>query len=60
VVFPPSTQKRAFWQPLVGLAGHEKIPFADKLAVIDVGWLWLYILAYLPALFLSKAALKVA
>jgi pyruvate,water dikinase len=59
VVYPPAGKKQVFWQPLVGLAGH-KVPFAETLAVMDVGWLLLYILAYLPALFLSKAVLKVA
>ena len=60
VVYPPSGKKPVFWQPLAGLAGHPQVPFADKLAVMDLGWLWLYILAYLPALFISKALLKVA
>ena len=60
VVYPPSGKKTFFWQPLAGLAGHNQVPFVDKLAVMDVGWLWLYILAYLTALFVSKALLKVA
>jgi pyruvate,water dikinase len=59
VVYPPAGQKQVFWQPLAGLAGHN-VPFAEKLATMNVGWLLLYILAYLPALFLSKAMLKVA
>jgi hypothetical protein len=49
-----------FWQPLAGLARHDQLPLAGALAVTDIGWLWLYILAYLPALFLSRAVLKVA
>lgn len=59
VVYPPAGQKPFFWKPLAGIAGHN-VPLAEKLSVMDVGWLLLYILAYLPALFLSKAALKVA
>ena len=59
VVYPPAGQKQVFWQPLAGLTGHN-VPFAGKLATMNVGWLLLYILAYLPALFLSKAILKVA
>lgn len=60
VVFPPSTQKQAFWQPFRSLARHDHLPLVGKFAVIDVGWLWLYVFAYLPTLFLSKAALRIA
>jgi hypothetical protein len=60
VVYPPSRQKPVFWQPLAGLGGCDHLPFAKDLARVDVGWLWLYILTYLPALFLTRAVLKVA
>jgi phosphohistidine swiveling domain-containing protein len=60
IVYPPPAQKQVFWQPLAGLARHDQLPLAGALAVTDIGWLWLYILAYLPALFLSRAVLKVA
>jgi pyruvate,water dikinase len=60
VVYPPPAQKLVFWQPLAGLARHDQLPFARDLARLDLGWLWLYILAYMPALFLARAALKVA
>jgi hypothetical protein len=60
VVYPAASQEPAFWRPLAGMGAHSNLPFAKKLAAMDVGWLWVYILTYLPALFLSKAALKVA
>jgi pyruvate,water dikinase len=60
IVYPPPARKQVFWQPLAGLARHDQLPLAGALAVTDIGWLWLYILAYLPALFLSRAVLKVA
>jgi hypothetical protein len=60
VVYPPSRQKRVFWQPLAGLGARAHVPFAKDLATMDIGWLWLYALTYLPALFVSRAVLKVA
>jgi hypothetical protein len=42
------------------LSGHDSLPFVSRLAAIDAGWLWLYILAYLPTLFLARSVLKVA
>jgi len=59
-VYPPPRQKPVFWQPLAGLSAHEQLPFAKDLARMDIGWLWLYLLTYLPALFASRAVLKVA
>jgi hypothetical protein len=60
VVYPPPGQKPVFWQPLAGLRAHDQLPFAKDLAAMDIGWLWLYILTYLPALLVSRAVLKVA
>jgi len=60
VVYPPSGRKPVFWQPLAALGAHGHIPFAKTLATMDIGWLWLYILTYLPVLFLTRALLKVA
>ncbi|MGA2544329.1 MAG: PEP/pyruvate-binding domain-containing protein [Verrucomicrobiota bacterium] len=59
-VYPPPRQKPVFWQPLAGLGAHDQLPFAKDLAMMDIGWLWLYLLTYLPALFVSRAVLKVA
>jgi hypothetical protein len=55
IAYPPSRQKPVFWQPLARLAAYD-----SRLAMIDVGWLWLYILVYLPAIVLIRAVLKVA
>jgi hypothetical protein len=60
VVYPPSRQKPVFWQPLAGFGNRNHLPLAKYLAAMDVGWLWVYILTYLPALFASRAVLKVA
>lgn len=60
VVYPASGQKPIFWEPLARLGAHDHIPFAKALSAMDVGWLWLYILTYLPVLFISRALLKVA
>lgn len=60
VVYPPSAQKQVFWKPLAGVANNAHIPFAGTLAAMDIGWLWLYLLTYLPVFFLGRAVLKVA
>jgi pyruvate,water dikinase len=60
VVVPRPKVKSVFWQPLAMLAGHDAIPFASRLAAMDVGWLWLYILVYVPVLFVARRGLKVA
>ena len=60
VVYPPSTQKPVFWQPLAALAARDHVPFAKALSTLDVRWLWLYILVYVPVLFISRTILKVA
>ena len=60
VVYPPSGQKPIFWQPLAGLAAHSTITFLCALARLDIGWLWLYILTYLPVLFMTRSLLRVA
>jgi hypothetical protein len=60
IVYPKSKHEAVFWRPLAPLAGHEQTAWAMRLASVDVGWLWLYILAYLPTLILARAILKVA
>jgi len=49
VVYPGSSQKPVFWQPLTGLG-----------SALDVGWLMTYLLAYLPVLFILQVLMKVA
>jgi len=60
VVYPKPRYESVFWRPFACLAGHDRVPLVSRLAMIDVGWLWLYILVYLPALVLTRAVLKVA
>jgi hypothetical protein len=60
VVYPKPRLEPVFWRPLARLVGDHPGPFSTWLAAIDVGWLWLYILAYLPTLLLVRGTLKVA
>jgi len=53
-------QKPVFWQPLAGFGAGDRHPLLKHLAAMDIGWLWVYVLAYVPVLFVAKAALKVA
>jgi pyruvate,water dikinase len=52
VVYAKSAEKRIFWRPLAFLGG--------KIGQWDIGWVWLYIVAYLPVLFGMRWLLKVA
>ena len=49
VTYKQPTDQPAFWQP-----------FARFGWLWDAGWLWTYLIAYLPAMLLSKKLLKVA
>jgi hypothetical protein len=49
VVYPPSSQRPVFWQPLTALG-----------SALEIGWLMTYLLAYLPVLFCLQALIKVA
>jgi phosphohistidine swiveling domain-containing protein/uncharacterized membrane protein (DUF106 family) len=60
VVYPRSRHEEVFWRPLARLADCRQVAWATRLAAVEVGWLWLYILVYLPALVLARAVLKVA
>jgi pyruvate,water dikinase len=60
VVYPKTRTEAVFWRPLAGLAaghGHSVLAWLGR---IDIGWLWLYVLAYLSALMLGRVILKVA
>jgi len=52
VVYPRPQQEPAFWRPLT--------PLGERLAGIDLGWLWLYVLTYLATLTLARTVMKVA
>ncbi len=60
MVYPKPRLEPVFWRPLARVVGDHQGPLAAWLAAIDVGWLWLYILAYLPTLLLVRGILKVA
>jgi hypothetical protein len=36
------------------------MPLASKIASLDISWLWLYLLVYVPALFAARKFLRVA
>ncbi|MDB5301930.1 MAG: pyruvate phosphate dikinase PEP/pyruvate-binding protein, partial [Phycisphaerales bacterium] len=49
-----------FLKPFARLDKWEHFRLAHRLAEWDIGWLLLYIAAYLPVLFLFRAALRIA
>jgi hypothetical protein len=60
VSYAKAKQQQFFWRPFARFAGEEAPGGMAKLASFDIGWLWLYILVYLPALFVVRGVLKVA
>ena len=60
VVYPNSSKKPVFWQPLSSLGSDDSIAPVRWLAALDIGWLGIYLLTYLPMLFILQALMKVA
>ncbi|HOW71460.1 MAG TPA: PEP/pyruvate-binding domain-containing protein [Phycisphaerae bacterium] len=69
VVYPRPKQAPCFWRPFAAfgslspdaaVAGEGSRPVVGRLAAVDVGWLWLYIIVYLPTLLTARAVMKVA
>jgi hypothetical protein len=60
VVYPNSSQKPVFWQPLAALGVDRGSAFVRGLANLDIGWLGIYLLTYLPVLFILQKLMKVA
>ena len=52
LVYPKPNVEPEFWRPLAFMGG--------RLGAWDIGWLWLYVLAYVPVLFFARWALRVA
>lgn len=52
VVYPQPKHQAVFWQPFAAWGG--------RMAALDLGWLWLYLLVYLPTLVVARTMLKVA
>jgi len=52
VVYAKSAEQKVFWRPLAFVGG--------RIGEWDIGWVWLYIVAYLPVLFGFRWLLKVA
>jgi uncharacterized membrane protein (DUF106 family) len=49
-----------FWQPFAPLARDQIAPFFERLSSFAIGWLPLYLIVYLPTMFLARRILKVA
>ncbi len=60
VVYPHASQKPVFWQPFASLGSQGDSGPVSWLASVEVGWLMVYLLTYLPVLFVLQALLKVA
>jgi hypothetical protein len=60
VVYPNSSKKPVFWQPFAALASYRDTALVHSLAAVAIGWLWLYLLTYLPLVFILRTLLKVA
>jgi hypothetical protein len=60
IKYPPRKTKPVFWRPLAVLERFPRLPFAPRLAAMQVGWLMVYVLAYLPTLLLLRWALRLA
>jgi hypothetical protein len=60
VVYPGSSKKPAFWQPFAGLGSDDASGPVRWLAALNIGWLGIYLLTYLPVLFILQALMKVA
>ncbi len=60
VVYPGSATKPVFWQPLAALGTDSEVALVRWLASMDIGWLWLYLIVYMPVLFGLQILLKVA
>jgi pyruvate,water dikinase len=60
VVYPQPKVAPVFWRPFATLADKSFVPYAGWLATVNVGWLLLYIVVYVPVLFLLRWLMKVA
>ena len=60
VFYSKSKIEPVFWSPFAHLADRGSIPFSARLSSFAIGWLSLYLLVYLPTMFLARRILKVA
>jgi pyruvate,water dikinase len=58
VVYPRPASEASFLRPFSWINADSG--FGQRLERLDLGWVWLYVLVYLPALLLARAILKVA
>ena len=51
-----------FWQPFYKFADTTFLPksVVNRLVALDVSWLWVYLIAYIPMLFFARRILSVA
>jgi hypothetical protein len=60
VVCPRPKTEPIFWRPFARLGTENPTPFLAWLGTLNVGWLWIYIIAYMSTLMLMKRILRVA
>jgi len=60
LVYPRPKVEPVFCRPLAFVAGVNWVPLGERLAVLNVGWLTLYIVVYIAALMLVRVLLRVA
>lgn len=60
VVYPNASRKPVFWQPFGAMESDGNGALIRWLAALDIGWLGIYLLTYLPVLFILQALMKVA
>jgi rifampicin phosphotransferase len=59
VFYPKAKTEPVFWRPFAQLAENRHSPFSAPLSSFAIGWLLLYLLVYLPTMFLVRWILKV-
>ncbi len=60
IVYPKPAEPRIFFRPFHGLRGHANPWITSHVAEMEVGWVWVYIFAYVPSLLLGRMLLRVA
>jgi pyruvate,water dikinase len=60
VIPPMKPGYAAFWTPLRFVGGWKWLPMSSRLAEMDVGWVWVYVVAYVMVLVGGRKVLRLA